>query len=124
MGGHSSQKKPPTRLSQRIDYIGKCFRNKPALTQWAEFMALVCKTIEDIDTHRNFLVHGCLTDYHPGGEVFTFSKVKPKPDQSGYDQWSMDLTIEDLHQVSEASKQVISALSEMGKCLQRLADGD
>lgn len=122
LGGHSSQKKPPTKLSSRLDYIGKCFRNKDQLRSLAEGLEMVCVTIKDIDEHRNFLVHGCLTEYHPERAVFVFTKLKPNPTQSGYDQWSMDLTLADLGHVAEASKQVVSALSEVGKHLARLVE--
>jgi hypothetical protein len=124
LGGHTSAKKPPHPLSKRLEYIGKCFRNKPSIAEYAELMGLVCKTIKDIDTHRAFLVHGCMTEYHSVQQIFTFTKMDTKTDNSGYEQRSMDLSLNDLHQVAEASKQVISALSEMNKHLNSIPNAN
>jgi hypothetical protein len=119
LGGHSSQKKPPRPLSVRLEYIGRCFRNKPELAAMKDDVEILAKAIKEIDFLRNFLVHGCLTGYY--GHTYQFTKLDGREDFSGYDQNSMMLAHDKLAELAQACTHAVRGLTEIGRKLNQVA---
>lgn len=119
LGGHSSQKKAPRPMGVRLAYLGKCFRNKPELFDLKQMAENICATIEQIDFYRAYIVHGCMTEHFPHEQNpgFQFTKLDTKNDGNGYEQNTIVVYLSELSQLAEASTQVISGLTELGKSL-------
>src|SRR6478752_4807748 len=84
LGGHSSEKKPPRPIGVRLKYIAKCFRNKPELAHWKDGAEDFIELIKTVDGVRNYLIHGCLTQYYPDQKAFRFTKLDRNEDETGY----------------------------------------
>jgi len=120
-GGHSSEKRPPRALGRRLAYIGKCFRNNPTLLPLAALAENIATAARQIAKHRDFLVHGCLTEYIAAVPSFQFTKLDGREDNTGYEQTSTKLTERELIEISEAAFAVLLQLSELGTELRKLA---
>lgn len=119
--GHPSHKEPPRALSKRLEFMKKCFNNKPELAFAAQSVSDLCIAIEEIGKHRDYFVHGCLTDYFPEPTAYQFTKMDMKPDKTGYDQWSTKLSKTDLLNIAKSSEQVCVRLGEIGRTLRKLS---
>jgi hypothetical protein len=119
LGGHSSQKKAPRPMGVRLEYIGKCFRNKPELADLKQMAENICATIQQLDFYRAYLVHGCMTEHftHDSNPSFEFTKVDTKKDGDGYEQVAITVSLQELAYLAETSTQVINGLTTLGKCL-------
>lgn len=116
LGGHPSEKSPPVTLGRRLRYIGKCFRNNPKLSSLAELAEAICGEIRELAKHRDFIVHGCITEYVLNLPVPTiqYTKMDRKPDHTGYEQTSTRFTELELVKISHAAFQVYLRLTELG----------
>lgn len=117
LGGHSSQKETPRNMSVRLRYIGKCFRHKPVLHSLRDDMERLCQQVREVDKHRNFIVHGCLTQFFPFRNAFEFTKLDTNADNSGYNFTSAAFTYQELVDIAQTSSVIISGLANVGKCL-------
>jgi hypothetical protein len=121
LGGHPSQKQAFRPMGVRLRYMEKCFRNKPELAEMTEDALFLVARIRELDDLRNYLVHGCMTEYFPDGEAFQFTKVDMNSDRSGYEQWSKTLTHAQLAEMAQACTYVVRGLTPIGKRLEGLA---
>jgi hypothetical protein len=116
LGGYPGFKEAPQCMSKRLGLMGKCFRNKPELADLKGMAENLRTTIKEIDLHRAYIVHGCMTEYSPNGggpPVFQFTKVDPKESRDGYDQTSITLTQPQLAHIAQACTQVVRGLREL-----------
>jgi hypothetical protein len=122
LGGHSSQKKAPRPMGVRLEYIGKCFRNKPELADLKQTAENICATIEQIDFYRAYLIHGCMTEHfvHTTNPSFQFTKLDPAEGGGGYEEKSITVSLQELSYLAETSTQVIAGLADLGHCLEAL----
>src|SRR5262249_14451257 len=113
LGGHSSQKQAPRPMSKRLEYVLKCFRNKPELGALKTMAENICATIEQVDLHRTYIVHGSMTEYtpHETNPSFQFTKVDPKDTKDGYDQTSITFFREELAHVAQTCTEVVRGLT-------------
>ena len=116
LGGHSSQKRAPRPMGVRLEYIGKCARNKPELSAQRDRMEAFCDLVSQIDWFRNFVIHGCMTEYFPDpvAPSFQFTKLDTRLDGTGYDQVSMTICRSDLVQLAQASGEVVDSIRIVG----------
>lgn len=120
LGGHSSEKKPPRPISVRLGYLGKCFRNKPEVAHWKEVYEDFHELIEGVDGVRNYLIHGCLTQYFPDRTAFQFTKLDRNADETGYQQNSVTYTKDQLVQFAHACTEIVRNLQMIGRDLEQV----
>jgi hypothetical protein len=120
LGGHPSQKRPPRPMGTRLDYLGKCFRNKPQLSHVRQSAETCLTDVKTAETFRQYIVHGCLMEFFPQTTAFQFMKLDQKPDDSGYEPNSIVLTIEQLLQLAQTCANAIRGLERISHELQKL----
>jgi len=125
LGGYSSQKRPPTRISERLTFVQKCFSGKPTLVAMAADVEDICKVIKDIDYHRNYIVHGAMTRYSPDPDpyksTYEFTKVDKRDDNSGYDHFAITLSYRQLVDLAKACEEVVRGLTSVGANIHEIA---
>lgn len=121
LGGHSSQKHPVRPMSVRLEYIGKCLRNKPELASLTSMGEEMIGSVKNLDGMRQFLIHGMLTEYFPVPGLFQFTKLDPNDSKTGYEQESMAFSQAQLAEMANLCTEVVRGLTWLGKELQAVA---
>jgi hypothetical protein len=75
LGGNPSQAEPPRALSNRLDFLRRCFRDKPKLAAEIELARLTREMKIELASWRDFLAHGALTGWDAAGQWLKFAKV-------------------------------------------------
>ena len=119
MGGHTSEKEPPRELSRRVRFIKDCFRTNPLLAPLAPAFSVIKAQINQIVPHRDFLVHGTLTEFFPSEAAFQFTKINAT--KTGHEQHSTKLSMAELLQIVGGIDECATNLITLGEKLQQLA---
>jgi hypothetical protein len=113
--GHSPKGKAPWGLTERLNFVLDCFEADRRIKNGIDAVKVIVEDVKQIDVHRGYVVHGCMTQYFPEGPEFQFTKLDRSADRYKYEQYSMIITQQQIHQLSDVSTDLIVGLSEIAK---------
>jgi len=113
--GHSPKGKVPWGLTDRLSFVLECFETDQRIRTGIDAVKAIVEDVKQVDIHRGYIVHGCMTQYFPEGPKFQFTKLDRTADRRSYEQFSMIIALDDIHQLSDASSDLVTGLSKIAK---------
>lgn len=113
--GHIPKGKVPWGLTDRLNFVLECFEADWRIKNGIDAVKVIVEDVKQVDIHRGYIVHGCMTQYFPEGPRFQFTKLDRSADKRSYEQLSMIITLDEIHQLSDASSDLVAGLSQLGK---------